>query len=70
MMEMTPAESKKKRMKRIEDSFRDLWDNIKHTNMHKEHRNSKEKCTPMFLAALFTLASTWKQPNVHPQRDG
>ena len=25
--------------------------------MHKEHLNSKDKCTPMFLAALFTIAS-------------
>ena len=31
---MTTAEqSKEKRMKRIEDSLRDLWDNIKHTNI-------------------------------------
>ena len=25
--------NKEKRMKRIEDSLRDLWDNIKHTNI-------------------------------------
>ena len=34
IVEITTAEqSKEKRMKRIEDSFRDLWDNIKHTNI-------------------------------------
>ena len=27
-------ENKEKRMKRIEDSLRDLWDNIKCTNIH------------------------------------
>ena len=33
-MEITKAEQKKeKRMKRIEDSLRDLWDNIKRTNI-------------------------------------
>ena len=24
----------------------------------------KNTCTPMFIAALFTIAKTWKQPNV------
>ena len=33
-VEMTTAEQNKdKRMKRIEDSLRDLWDNIKRTNI-------------------------------------
>ena len=36
MVEMTATEQniEKKRMKRNEDSLRDLWDNIKHTNIH------------------------------------
>ena len=29
----TVQQNKEKRMKRIEDSLRDLWDNIKHTNI-------------------------------------
>ena len=34
MVEITVREqNKEKRMKRIEDSLRDLWDNIKHTNI-------------------------------------
>ena len=34
IVEITTAEqNKEKRMKRIEDSTRDLWDNIKHTNI-------------------------------------
>ena len=34
IVEITTAEQKKeKRMKRIEDSLRDLWDNIKCTNI-------------------------------------
>ena len=34
IVEITTAEQNKdKRMKRIEDSLRDLWDNIKHTNI-------------------------------------
>ena len=35
MVEITAEEqNKEKRMKRIEDSLRDLWDNIKSTNIH------------------------------------
>ena len=34
ILEITTAEqNKEKRMKRIEESLRDLWDNIKHTNI-------------------------------------
>ena len=34
MVEMTAVEQKdEKRIKRIEDSLRDIWDNIKHTNI-------------------------------------
>ena len=34
MVEITPEEQNKvKRMKRTEDSLRDLWDNIKSTNI-------------------------------------
>ena len=29
----TTEQKKEKRMKRIEDSLRDLWDNIKHTSI-------------------------------------
>ena len=29
----TAGQNKEKRMKTIEDSLRDLWDNIKHTNI-------------------------------------
>ena len=35
VVEITATEQKKeKRMKRNEDSLRDLWDNIKHANIH------------------------------------
>ena len=35
MVEFTVMEqNKEKRMKRNEDSLRDFWDNIKHTNIH------------------------------------
>ena len=47
MVEITSEEQNKvKRMKRTEDSLRDLWDNIKCTNIHlqrsqKKNRNKK-----------------------------
>ena len=28
----------------------------------EETRNAKDTCTPMFIAVLFTIANTWKQP--------
>ena len=28
----------------------------------KKTVSQKESCTPMFIAALFTIAKTWKQP--------
>ena len=28
----------------------------------KETRIERDKCTPMFIAALFTIARTWRQP--------
>ena len=35
MVEFTATEqNKERRMKRNEDSLRDLWDNIKHSNIH------------------------------------
>ena len=35
LLKITAMEqNKEKRMKRNEDSLRDLWDNIKHTNIH------------------------------------
>ena len=28
----------------------------------EETKIKKDKCTPVFIAALFTIARTWKQP--------
>ena len=37
----------RKRMKRNEDSLRDLWDNIKHTNIHNtEFQKRRERKNP------------------------
>ena len=34
----------------------------------EETRSEKHTCTPMFIAALFTIARTWKQP-ISPSAD-
>ena len=52
-MEITTAEqNKEKRMKRIEDSLRDLWDSIKHTNIRiigvPEEEEKKKKTEKIF----------------------
>ena len=36
----------------------------------KEIRIEREMCIPMFITALFTIARTWNQPNVHQQMNG
>ena len=30
--------------------------------IHTETRSERDTCTPMFIAALFIIARTWKQP--------
>ena len=44
MVEITSEEQNKvKRMKRTEDSLRDLWDNIKHTNIELQGSQKKKR---------------------------
>ena len=35
---------------------------------HEETKIEKDTCIPLFIAVLFTLARTWKQPR-YPQTD-
>ena len=55
-MEITTTEqNKEKRMKTIEDSLRDLWDNIKHTNIRiigVPEEEEKKKGTEKYLKRL------------------
>ena len=55
-MEITIAEqNKEKRMKRIEDSLRDLWDNIKRTNFRiimVPEEEEKKKVTEKILEEI------------------
>ena len=55
-MEITIAEqNKEKRMKRIEDSLRDLWDNIKRTNFRiimVPEEEEKKKVTDKILEEI------------------
>ena len=36
----------------------------------KETRIERDMCIPMFITALFTIATTWKQPRFHQQKNG
>ena len=55
-MEITTAEqNREKRMKRIEDSLRDLWDNIKSNNIQNigvPEEDEKKKGTEKYLKRL------------------
>ena len=53
MMKITSEEKTKvKRMKRTEDSLRELWDNIKHTNIKLQGSQKKKKGMRKFLKRL------------------
>ena len=59
MVEITAREqNKEKRMKRIEDSLRDLWDNIKRTNIRiigvPEEEEKKKGSEKMFEEIIVT----------------
>ena len=59
MVEITSEEqNKEKRMKRIEDNFRDLWDNTKSTNIRiigvpKEEEKGSEKISEEIIVENF-----------------
>ena len=36
----------------------------------EETRTERDTCTPKFIATLFTIARTWKQPRSHQQMNG
>ena len=55
----TARQNKEKKVKRIEDSLRDLWDNIKHTNIRiigvpeEEQKKGTEKIFEEFIVENF-----------------
>ena len=56
MVEIASEEQNKvKRMRRVEDSLRDLWDHIKHTNIQiirVAEKEEKKKCMRKFLKSI------------------
>ena len=66
MVEITSEEQNKvKRMKRTEDSFRDLWHNIKRTNIRiirvPEKEEKKKGCEKIFEEIIVENFPTWKR---------
>ena len=64
MVEITSEEQNKvKRIKRTEDSLRDLWDNIKHTNIQiigvPEEEEKKKRYEKIFEE--LKISPTWKR---------
>ena len=52
-------------MKRNEDSLRDLWDKINHTNIHiiqvPEEEEKKKEYEKMFKEIIVENSPTWKK---------
>ena len=66
MVEITSEEQNKvKRMKRTEDSLRDLWDNIKHTNIRiigvPEEEEKKKGYEKSLEEIILEKPPTWKR---------
>ena len=71
MVEITSEEHKVKRMKRTEDSLKDVWDNIKHTNTQSigvQEKEEKKKCMRKFLKRLeLKIFPIWKNSQSSPR---
>ena len=66
MVEITAEEqNKEKRMKRSEDSLRDLWDNIKHTNIRiigvPEEEKKEKGSEKIFEEIIVKTSLTWER---------
>ena len=62
---ITAEQNKEKRMKRIEDSLRDLWDNIKHTNIQiigvAEEEETKKGTEKIFEEIIVENLLIWER---------
>ena len=70
MVEIASEEQNKvKRMKRIEDSLRDLWDNIKHTNIQitgvPEEEEKKKRYEKVFEEIIVENSSNMEKEIVN-----
>ena len=73
MMQITSEEQNKvKRMKRTEDSLRDLWDNIKHTNIRiigvPEEEEKKKGYEKIFEETIVENFPNMEKEIVKPKR--
>jgi len=74
--ELTQVHIKKNLIKKLAEPWRTVWRFLKKLEIElpydpaipllgihtKETRIERDMCTAMFIAALFTIARTWKQP--------
>ena len=66
MVQITSEQQNKvKRMKKTEDSLKDLWDNIKHTNIRligvPEEKEKKKEYEKIFEEIIVENSSKWKR---------
>ena len=66
MVEITSEDQNKvKRMKRTDDSLRDLWDISKHTNIRiigvPEEEEKNKRYEKIFEEIIVEISSTWKR---------
>ena len=72
MVEITSEEQNKvKRMKRTEDSLRDIWNNIKHTNIRiigVPEEEKKKGCEQIFEETIVENFPNMEKEIVKPKR--
>ena len=65
VVEITTAEkNKEKRMKKREETLRDIWDNFKNTNQHSHHRGSRGEEREKGPEKIFEVIITENFPNM------
>ena len=75
MVEITAREqNKEKRMKRTEDSLRDLWDNTQHTNIQiigvPEEEEKKKGLRKYLMRLQWKTSLTWERKLPPKSRKG
>ena len=64
MVEITAAEQNREKLKRMEDNLRDLWDNIKYTNIQIiciPEEEKKKRSEKIYEEIIVKTSPTWER---------
>ena len=64
MVEITAAEQNREKLRRMEDNLRDLWDNIKYTNIQIiciPEEEKKKRSEKIYEEIIVKTSPTWER---------